>query len=360
MKPFLRRLASVVKRDAARVKNASLGSFRSKVIVAGVSTAMMFCLFTGITIASRAVYIKDNDRTYVVYTFSNDPARILRSQNIGLSDNDKIIYNELDGSRAELIVDRAFDVTVSADGVVKTVTMNRGTVSQALDKADVTVSQLDRINIAPGEQLDRDADIVVDRVNVKSVKTKKKIPFKSVVRKTSKLLKGERSVKRKGRSGVSVTKAEEVYVNGALESSRVISKRVTKKPVKQVVMAGTANPVGVDKIYGGGKLRYRGITYRYSKVLVGSGTAYSASNGARTSTGRAAKYGNVAVNPNVIPYGTRLFIKTESGSFVYGKAVAADTGGALRSGSALVDLYFNTDAQCYNFGRRQVEVYILK
>ena len=69
--------------------------------------------------------------------------------------------------------------------------------------------------------------------------------------------------------------------------------------------------------------------------------------------------GLVAVDPRKIPYGTRLYIVSSDGRYNYGYAIAADTGGALRSGRVLVDLFYNTERECVNFGRRQVKVYIL-
>ena len=68
----------------------------------------------------------------------------------------------------------------------------------------------------------------------------------------------------------------------------------------------------------------------------------------------------VAVNPNVIPYGTELFICSADGSLVYGYAIAGDTGGTLMAGTVLVDLYYNTYDQCCWFGSKKMNVYVLK
>ena len=61
----------------------------------------------------------------------------------------------------------------------------------------------------------------------------------------------------------------------------------------------------------------------------------------------------------MIPYGTKLFICSEDGKTVYGYATAADTGGAMLSGRILVDLYYDTVAECYQFGVRNMRVYVL-
>ena len=94
-------------------------------------------------------------------------------------------------------------------------------------------------------------------------------------------------------------------------------------------------------------------------MLSGKTTAYYAAAGAGTASGRKAQYGVVAVNPNVIPYGTRLYICSADGRTVYGYAIAADTGTTLMAGTVLVDLFYNTYAQCCWFGAKQMNVYIL-
>ena len=55
--------------------------------------------------------------------------------------------------------------------------------------------------------------------------------------------------------------------------------------------------------------------------------------------GRYLSEGYVAVDPDIIPYGSKLYIMTKDGSWDYGYAIAADTGGAMLSGRVLVDQY---------------------
>ncbi|WP_207940334.1 hypothetical protein DOK78_002183 [Enterococcus sp. DIV2402] len=59
----------------------------------------------------------------------------------------------------------------------------------------------------------------------------------------------------------------------------------------------------------------------------------------------------VAVDPNVIPLGTRLYVEG------YGEAIASDTGGAIQGN--IVDVHFSTYAECIAWGRRTVQVTIL-
>lgn len=76
-----------------------------------------------------------------------------------------------------------------------------------------------------------------------------------------------------------------------------------------------------------------------------------------TSTGTKVKVGSVAVDPKVIPYGTKMFIVSTDGSVVYGYAVAEDCGGAIKSDR--IDLYHNTHGEALIFGRKDCTVYIL-
>ena len=75
-------------------------------------------------------------------------------------------------------------------------------------------------------------------------------------------------------------------------------------------------------------------------------TGYSLSG--RTSSGIPVGWGVVAVDPSVIPLGTRMTIPG------YGDAVAADTGSSVQGAS--IDLWFPTSAQAMAWGRRTVTI----
>ena len=96
----------------------------------------------------------------------------------------------------------------------------------------------------------------------------------------------------------------------------------------------------------------------YSSMLSGTCTAYSVPGGT-TSLGWAAEYGVIAVNPNVIPYGTKMYVTSPDGSVVYGYGVAGDTGGACMAGDIIADLCYNTIEECSIIGRRTMNIYIL-
>ena len=113
-----------------------------------------------------------------------------------------------------------------------------------------------------------------------------------------------------------------------------------------------------------------GVPLGYTQVLTGQkATGYSARDGAYG----AAVYssarshpdvgecvaGTVAVNPNVIPYGTRMYIRTPDGKFVYGYAIANDTGTGMMQGVVSVDLFYDTYTESLLNSVRYVDIYIL-
>ena len=100
------------------------------------------------------------------------------------------------------------------------------------------------------------------------------------------------------------------------------------------------------------------VPLNYTNVLTGKSCAYSAKPTALTAQGRQVAVGHVAVNPNIIPYGTELFIVAHDGT-VYGYAIAADTGTGLMEGFCLVDLFMESYEASCDWGARQVDIYIL-
>ena len=65
------------------------------------------------------------------------------------------------------------------------------------------------------------------------------------------------------------------------------------------------------------------------------------------------------MNPNQIPYGSKLYVTSTDGRLVYGYAIATDTGGAMLNGSVLVDLFMETYYEAAAVGSMQVNVYVI-
>lgn len=264
---------------------------------------------------------------------------------------------------------KEYDVRISVDGKNVGVKCS-GTVSDALSAAGVTVYDDDLINIGFNEPLNNKTNIVVNRVDIVEEVEVKTIEYATKYREDDSYLIGYTETVVDGEEGEIETTKRLVYVDGELVSAAVIDKDVTD-PVDEVIVVGTKEEPEPEPepepVYEAPAPAYTsdvaldayGTPISYSQVLTGSSCAYTAPSGSLTSTGRTAAVGLVAVNPDIIPYGTELYITSSDGSKVYGYAIAADTGGAVMRGSIIVDLFMNSESDCYDWGRRDVNVYFL-
>ena len=158
-----------------------------------------------------------------------------------------------------------------------------------------------------------------------------------------------------GREGTNEITHRLRFVDGEVESSQVVSVVMTEAPVNTIIKAYKAGAPVSDLA---GPEVVNGVPSSYTAVYTGRATGYSASRG-RGASGLGLGYGTVAVNPNLIPYGTKLYITSTDGKFVYGYAIATDTGGALLNGSCLVDLFYETYSEALMNGVQQVNVYVV-
>ena len=143
-------------------------------------------------------------------------------------------------------------------------------------------------------------------------------------------------------------------------NSKAIVEEETE-PIDEVILVGTAKNEPVSKREGNFRL-VNGIPESYEYKLSGKATAYTAREGCGTYSGRPLVVGSVAVDPEIIPFGSELYIVSKDGSHVYGYAVASDTGDLTEAG-VLVDCFMgitetNYDDAC-RWGARFCDVYVL-
>lgn len=421
---------------AKREKKASGKIIR--IAVFSVMGAACLSAALSVTALTKTVKITDGENTTVINTMNLDQNAILEQAGVELGDNDKVVLTETSGNGVEVSIMRAFNVNLEADGNVKSVVFNEGTVADALKAANIKVdaadsvtpsagtalepdmkikiqrwykisindagktvskdvpegtvaealeflgiklSSTDKLNVKLNSNVEDNLKIKIDRITYKTVQSKKAINFKEVEKKTDKLYTGETEVETEGSKGTKLITSQETYVNGKLTSTKKIAEKTTKKAVNKVTLVGTATrpelstPSESENYFNKNAADsasfssdsaaqtftdMNGNTVKYLRSYTGSGTAYYAPAGSSTASGRPAQPGNVAVNPNLIPYGSKLYIVSNDGQVCYGYATAADTGGALFDGSAIVDLYYNTLSECTQFGRRDVTVYVIE
>lgn len=259
----------------------------------------------------------------------------------------------------QISVKRKFDITIIADGQSKAALVPEGTVEDALAFAGVSLGAEDTVTPAKSAAVAQGSKITIARVTYNDVTTTKPIAYTNSNVNDDTLYQGVKKVKTAGKNGTQSIVTRQKLVDSKVVSSSVTSTTVTVQPVTQVTLVGTKKrPPAVASISGDGTLvDHLGNTVSYSRRITGRCTAYS--GGGHTSTGRAASFGLVAVNPSIIPYGTRLYICSPDGRTVYGYATAADTGTGVMTGRILADLYYSSNAQCRDFGVRNMSIYIL-
>ncbi len=183
----------------------------------------------------------------------------------------------------------------------------------------------------------------------------------------------QEKVAEEGSDGVRLSTYETVTINGSYARRSLSDFEVIAEPTAQIVEYGTRelpalSPLSITTDFlvsveengsGGGVITtFSGKQMSYIRVLTVKAYAYTTENKTdkRTAIGTTARVGAIAVDPKVIPYGTRMFIQTVNGNIIYGIATAEDCGNF--SGN-VVDLYFNTRDECFAFGKRTCTVYIL-
>lgn len=242
------------------------------------------------------------------------------------------------------------NIKLTTNGTEMTVKAPEGTVENALNILGYEITDDDILNVDKNAQIEDDMKITLKKVTYVDEKSTEKISYKTVEKDSDDIMTGESEVSQKGVDGEKKVTKRCKYIDGKYDSTKVIDEKVTKKPVDKIVLNGTKRGTTTDT---------SGAPVSYSYMVSGSGTAYTAAPGALTATGVPVYEGGVAVNPAIIPYGSKLYIEAADGSHVYGYATAIDTGGALMDGSAIVDLFYFSYDDCVSFGRRDVNVYVL-
>ena len=277
---------------------------------------------------------------------------VLDRTGITLTDNKSVTpsLNTVITDDTNIYVYNAKNIKLTTNGTEMSVKAPEGTVENALNILGYTVTDNDILSVDKNAQVEDDMEIILKKVTYVDEKSTEKISYKTVEKDSDDIMTGESEVSQKGVDGEKEVTKRCKYIDGKYDSTKVIDEKVTKKPVNKIVLNGTKRGTTTDT---------SGAPVSYSYMVSGSGTAYTAAPGALTATGVPVYEGGVAVNPAIIPYGSKLYIEAADGSHVYGYATAIDTGGALMDGSAIVDLFYFSYDDCVSFGRRDVNVYVL-
>lgn len=248
---------------------------------------------------------------------------------------------------------------IDNNGTVKTYKTSCKTVKELLSDLKIKVDDDDIVIPDLDTELKSEGKISIIKVDVKVIEKEVEAPFKTIKKKNKELTHKQSKILIQGVNGKNKVKCKEYYAGDKLIKEEVIHVETLVKPIDQVFEEGTKDVFTNDR---------GDFTARKAIKMVA--TAYEAgprSTGKRpgdkgygiTASGARAKRGTVAVDPRVIPLGTKLYIKSLTpGVPDYGFAIAQDTGGAIKGNK--IDLFMDTVWECLQFGRRPVMVYILQ
>ena len=360
-------------------------SGRTRCLIAlGISSLVMFAVlaFSINTVSVSA----DGKQVVTLKTMLSDTESILKLADVQYSDEDLVTTDESLG-KVEISVTYAFPVYITLGSNTKTVTTTGATVGELLDMANIMVSENDIVNYDLNTFISKTSYIDVVDIDYITETYNQRIYYKEHTKYSKDLPKGQRVVVG-GEEGKKQVTCRKTIVNGVVTDEKIVNEVVLSEPVDKIITIGTkkvsdpikesvstgAKPeknqntavtdsskvksVSVLKPSSPIKLDSKGNPVSYKKHLTVQATAYLAKG--TCATGVPSKPGYIAVNPNYIPYGTKMYIKSSDGKYVYGYAIAADTGGFIRTKPNNVDLAFPTNDACVYFGRRNVEIYILE
>lgn len=244
-------------------------------------------------------------------------------------------------------------VNILVDGKRYKIATDKEFVGDILKQTGIKIAKQDDVYPSPWETVKPDGTIKISRVKEQIVTEIADIPFKVTKTYTDRLEQGQSVVVRNGQNGKKEIRYKVILKDGKEIVRTFLEEKVLKLPVNKVIAIGT---IGIFTTS-------RGEVVRYSRVLTMEATAYTSSYSDTgkspgdagygiTASGVKAGPGIAAVDPSVIPLGTRLYVEG------YGYALAADTGSAIIGNR--IDLYFNDSEKVQRYGRRTVKVYILK
>ncbi|ADI00863.1 MAG TPA: ubiquitin-like domain-containing protein [Syntrophothermus lipocalidus] len=317
------------------LRSKQLAFWLALVFMVAFLGGLLFWLEKDVTIAVDGKLVR-------TLTFKQTVQDVLEQEGIKLGPKD-VVKPGLDtrlekGSRIQVI--RAFNVKVLADGRVRQILTTPVTVAQALKVAGIGLGDEDIVTPKPDVVIKKGQDIRVVRVSHQVITANAVIPYPVQRTADNTLEKGLTKTVRRGQNGLAVDEIKITYHDGKETGREVIGRTIVKDPVPQVIAMGTITSVSR------GNLRLD-----FDRAMIAEATAYTYT-GSRTSSGAYPEVGLVAVDPSVIPMGTRLYVEG------YGFARAADCGSDIKGNR--IDVFMETESQCRSWGRRTVKVYVLE
>lgn len=346
-------------------------SFKSLGIrLIAILTAITVGIVTLLGFSVNTVSVFDGEHTYTVRSLSTNPVRALSCVNLS-SRHYKITNTEVKNRFTSIEIAYSFPVYITVGDETTVIEFTGGTVLDALKCAGFNPDDGDFTEPSLDTPVNGTVYIDYTDIEYECGTYTEPIAYTLETVYSSERAAGTEAVL-DGTDGERLVSYEKKLVNGVTTEQTVTSQTVVREAVngKKIIGTGSvAKGTAVDKsAYKGvstlsmpSSLEFdeNGVPLNYKKKITSRATAYTYT-GSKCATGVSPQPGYIAVNPAVIPYGTELYIRAADGSFIYGYAVAADTGGFVSNHPTGVDLFMSTRSACVSFGVRNVEIYILE
>ena len=355
-----------------------------------VSLALMLAIaalyFSLPAFAQTKYVITDGDNVIVCMSTSTDPQVVIEEAGLKLGESDTYTTQKQDGV-SQIKINRVQMVSVYEGGQMSVVGSYGGTVADILDALDLTLSPNDVLSCSLDTETYDGMDIRIVHTETDTITYEESLPFETKRYESGALAPGEEVTLVEGADGLCRYTAEVIYEDGEEVSRNILSQHILSNPTDAIILRGVDRSVkeqefsdqpnyfpasttrpweesGSSQPAAGESPVIPGTDQTYSTLLYCSATAYTCQDKhgvttpGTTFSGTPARVGAIAVDPNVIPLGSKLYIVSADGEYLYGYCVAEDTGGAIKGNT--VDLYYNTYDECIQFGRRDVLVYVIE
>lgn len=326
---------------------------RSRIALLVVALFMLFTVSIAATQSSAKIVTVVDDKQVAHYeTEAQNVQELIEQLEMTLGEKDTVepmLDTEITDNM-EITIERwKPTVSLKMNGEVKTQKTKAQTVDEFLKSLGINLQEGDEITPSSETSITDGLQIEVRTKEIKTEVEDRPMGYSTKVVETADMAYGETKVSQQGKNGLKTVTIQREYLGGELVNENVLDVVVKEAPVDEIVLKGTYKAKSVTDAF-------TGESYTYTKVYEMEATAYTISDDGwsnKTASGMTTFVGMVAVDPNVIPLGTKLYIEG------YGIAIAGDTGGAIRGN--IIDLFFNSNSECYEFGRKHgLKVYILE
>ena len=329
------------------------------VIVAAVVGVVAYQL----SIPTYFYTITDQNRIKHIKSLSDNVEEVLQEAGVYLSEHDRYEVSQMEKGTA-VTVQRAQLIAVTVKGESRELYTMGTTVGELLKQNSIGTEAPWQVSVPLTDETYNGMSVKVDLVETESHSVERPLPYKTLYCQDPSLPEGGTELLFAGIEGIQQTVTERTYINGALKGISVQENIELEAATPEVVAVGTGERVGEERkfpLFGDQVIITKdGKQLYYSHMEIFEATGYTSwidDVTGTTACGTPARVGAVAVDPKVIPYFTKMYIVSEDGVYDYGEASAEDCGGAIKG--KIIDLFFDTESECWQFGRRDIQVYFL-